>query len=108
MVMYFDAVDLDYPVTYLYTTLHYYERLLSDKHGLKKILVYSILGMKHCVCVCVTMQYLYSVVNMHGAVIVTNIYTYLYGLATFAVHSYLTMTLKKPLLHYLAACSVYN
>ena len=40
-----ESVDLDYPVTYLYTTLHYYERLLSDKHGLKKMLVYTILGM---------------------------------------------------------------
>jgi len=37
--------DLDYPVTYLYTTLHYYERLLFDKHGLKKMLVYTVLGM---------------------------------------------------------------
>lgn len=47
MAMYFDSVDLDYPVTYLYTTLHYYERLLSDKHGLKKTLVYTLLGMGH-------------------------------------------------------------
>ncbi|XP_065890172.1 mediator of RNA polymerase II transcription subunit 23-like [Dysidea avara] len=36
----------DHPITYLYITLHYYERLLADKHGLKKVLVSTILGAK--------------------------------------------------------------
>ncbi|CAG0886018.1 unnamed protein product [Darwinula stevensoni] len=34
----------DHPVTYLYNTLHYYERRLSERHALKKKLVSVILG----------------------------------------------------------------
>lgn len=35
---------LDRPVTYLYNTLHYYERKLRDRSPLKKKLVLAILG----------------------------------------------------------------
>lgn len=35
---------IDRPVTYLYNTLHYYERKLRDQHFLKRRLVTAILG----------------------------------------------------------------
>ncbi len=34
----------DRPVTYLYNTLHYYERKLRDKPALKRKLVQAIIG----------------------------------------------------------------
>ena len=34
----------DRPMTYLYNTLHYYEKKLRDKPAFKKKLVYTIIG----------------------------------------------------------------
>lgn len=38
------CIDLDRPVTYLYNTLHYYERNLRDRPGLKRRLVSAVLS----------------------------------------------------------------
>lgn len=36
----------DHPMTYLYNTLHYYERKIRDKISLKRKLISSITGLK--------------------------------------------------------------